>query len=268
MKGLAFYIGIVAIAILGCGKSEENNASSATRPGTATRASAPLKKVGFKTVKEGKGNGAQKGELLTLLYRGTLKDGTVFDFNMQENGMPSPGKDPLPMELGSGLVIPGWEIGLKGIKEGEIRELEIPSADAYGPQGQGKIPPNTDLYFTVKCLDIVKAGDEMTIDVTTLRPGKGKPVEKGDKVTIHYVGKFLNGKQFDSSRDRNSPLEFTIGAGELVPGFDKGVGGMRKGELRRVKIPPKAAYGADPSNGIPPNSVLEFEIELLTINGK
>jgi len=139
----------------------------------------------------------------------------------------------------------------------------------YGAQGSGeKIPPNSDLVFTVKCLDIVHQGEEKVIDIKDLKVGSGAEVKNGDKVTIHYVGTLLNGKQFDSSREKNQPFEFTVGAGEVVAGFDKGLLGMRRGGLRKLRIPPMAAYGSNPNGGIPPNSVLNFEIECLKINGK
>jgi len=206
--------------------------------------------------------------MLTMLYRGKLVNGTVFDSNMEEDGKPSPGKDPFSLVLGMGMVIPGWDKGLVGCKVGELRKLSVPSKLAYGEKGQGQIAPNSDLIFTVTCLDIVRKGEEMVIDTTDLKKGTGPAVKKGDKVTIHYVGKLLNDKQFDSSRDKKTPFSFTVGAGEVVPGFDKGVMGMQKGGLRKLRIPPQAAYGADPTGGIPGNSVLIFEIELLKLNGK
>ncbi|HJP84206.1 MAG TPA: FKBP-type peptidyl-prolyl cis-trans isomerase [Fimbriimonadaceae bacterium] len=259
----------MAVAILGCGNSSTATNDSAPKdkpPVTAQGGS--LDKVLTDVVQAGKGTAAKTGDMLTLLYRGVLKDGTVFDGNMDANGKALPGKDPLPMTLGAGMVIPGWDIGLKDVKTGEVRKLSIPASFAYGEKGQGKVPPNADLFFTVKCLYVVSADERMTIDIETEKEGKGQPCKKGDRVKIHYVGKLLSGRQFDSSRDRKTAYEFTLGAGDVVPGFDKGVSGMKKGEIRKVIIPPQAAYGADPSNGIPPNSVLEFEIELLTINGK
>lgn len=276
MKGRAF-ITLFAIAALaiGCSNSSKSETpTTSTTGGTASTTGAAaggaVKELKIETLEEGKGPGAADGDNLTMLYRGKLVDGTVFDGNMDDSYKPIAEKDPFSLALGMGMVIKGWDKGLQGIKTGEVRKISIPTDLAYGSAGSGAaVPPNADLYFTVKCLDIVKRGEEMVIDTTDMKVGTGPEVKKGDKVTVHYVGKLLNDKEFDSSRvPGKSPLPFTVGAGDVVPGFEKGVLGMKKGGIRKIRIPPEAAYGANPTGGIPPNSVLMFEIEILTINGK
>jgi peptidylprolyl isomerase len=208
--------------------------------------------------------------MLTMVYEGKLTTGKVFDGNLTMPGYkPAPGKDPFSLTLGMGSVIPGWDKGLVGIKKDGVRKLSIPSNLGYGPTGSGEaIPPNADLIFIVKCLDIVKRGEELVIDGTNIKPGSGPAVKNGDLISVHYEGKLLSGKKFDSSRDRKQTFNFTVGKGEVVPGFDKGVVGMKKGGVRLVRIPPMAAYGAQPNGAIPANSVLLFEIEVIKINGK
>ncbi|MBC8065586.1 MAG: FKBP-type peptidyl-prolyl cis-trans isomerase [Chlorobia bacterium] len=271
MKGQAF-IAIFALSalIIGCSKPDSGSggpANGGATSGTTTPVAA-LKDLKIEDIEPGKGEGAKEGDTLAMLYRGQLVDGSVFDGNMDGEFKAMPDKDPFSLNLGMGMVIPGWDKGLIGIKVGGLRKLSIPASMAYGPQAQAKIPANSDLIFNVRCLDIVRRGEESVIDIKDTKAGTGAEVKKGDKVTIHYVGKLLNDKEFDSSRKANKPFSFTVGAGEVVPGFDKGVIGMRKGGVRMLRIPPGAAYGANPAGAIPPNSVLKFEMELLQINGK
>jgi len=96
--------------------------------------------------------------------------------------------------------------------------------------------------------------------------GTGGTVATGDLATVHYVGRLQNGTIFDSSRSRNQPFPFRVGAGQVIRGWDQGVPGMRIGGTRRLIIPPSLAYGSQGSPpAIPPNSTLTFDIELLAV---
>lgn len=96
--------------------------------------------------------------------------------------------------------------------------------------------------------------------------GKGKVAEKGKKITVHYVGKFLDGKVFDSSYEKKRPFSFVLGKGRVIKGWEIGIEGMREGGKRRLTIPPQLAYGESGVRGIvPPNSTLIFEIELISV---
>jgi FKBP-type peptidyl-prolyl cis-trans isomerase len=106
---------------------------------------------------------------------------------------------------------------------------------------------------------------EEKITFKTLKPGKGQIAQVRDKVRVHYVGTFTDGKKFDSSRDRKQPFEFVLGYHQVIKGWDQGIAGMKVGEMRRLVIPPSLAYGAQGRPGIPPNSTLVFEVELVGI---
>lgn len=96
--------------------------------------------------------------------------------------------------------------------------------------------------------------------------GTGPEAKAGDRVSVHYVGRLESGRQFDSSRDRGKPFEFTLGEGRVIRGWDEGVAGMQVGGLRTLVIPPDLGYGAHGAGAvIPPNATLVFEVELLGI---
>ncbi len=96
--------------------------------------------------------------------------------------------------------------------------------------------------------------------------GTGAVAQSGQKAKVHYTGWLKNGQKFDSSKDRNEPFEFTLGAGQVIKGWDEGVAGMKVGGKRKLMIPADLAYGARGAGGvIPPNAELTFEVELLGV---
>jgi FKBP-type peptidyl-prolyl cis-trans isomerase FkpA len=121
-------------------------------------------------------------------------------------------------------------------------------------------------------------GNTETNSVTELirqdaQVGAGAEAQSGRVVVVHYTGWLYDasrpdrkGAKFDSSRDRNEPFSFNLGAGEVIPGWDEGVAGMKVGGRRTLTIPPDKGYGARGAGGvIPPNATLLFDVELLDV---
>jgi FKBP-type peptidyl-prolyl cis-trans isomerase len=105
------------------------------------------------------------------------------------------------------------------------------------------------------------------------KEGSGAEARAGRVVSVHYTGWLYDvskadkrGSKFDSSKDRNEPFEFSLGGGEVIPGWDQGFQGMKEGGVRVLTIPPAMAYGPRGAGGvIPPNATLVFEVELLKV---
>lgn len=235
-------------------------------------------------LKVGTGKEAKTGDAVTVNYRGTLTNGTVFDESYKRG-------QPFDFTLGSG-VIEGWSQGVAGMKEGGKRKLIIPPSLGYGAQGAGNdIPPNATLIFEIELLKVnssaapgkapgaapgkpgnAKPAGAKTVvpDVkelvkTDLKVGSGKAAKAGDAVSVNYRGTLTDGTVFDESYKRGQPFDFTLGSG-VIEGWSQGVAGMKEGGKRKLVIPPSLGYGAEGAGGvIPPNATLIFEIELLKV---
>jgi FKBP-type peptidyl-prolyl cis-trans isomerase len=104
------------------------------------------------------------------------------------------------------------------------------------------------------------------LQIIDIEVGSGDEAQAGQTVTVHYTGWLADGTKFDSSVDRGQPFSFSLGAGQVIPGWDEGVAGMKVGGTRRLMIPPDLAYGAQGRPPvIPANAELTFDVELLDI---
>jgi len=104
-----------------------------------------------------------------------------------------------------------------------------------------------------------------TLVIEDLVVGTGATAASGNTVSVHYLGTLTNGQKFDSSYDRGQPFVFRLGVGQVIPGFDQGIVGMKEGGKRRLTIPPSLAYGSTGNGPIPPNATIVFEVELVSI---
>ena len=104
------------------------------------------------------------------------------------------------------------------------------------------------------------------LKIEDVTEGTGAEAKPGAQVRVHYTGWLLDGKKFDSSKDRGDPFAFKLGGGQVIRGWDEGVAGMKVGGVRKLTIPPELGYGARGAGGvIPPNATLLFEVELLGV---
>ncbi|WP_291423026.1 FKBP-type peptidyl-prolyl cis-trans isomerase [Deinococcus sp.] len=96
--------------------------------------------------------------------------------------------------------------------------------------------------------------------------GSGAPAQAGKMVSVHYTGTLENGQKFDSSHDRGAPIQFPLGVGYVIPGWDQGIAQMRVGDKAKLTIPGALGYGEQGIPGvIPPNATLIFDVELVEV---
>ncbi|MBT3754012.1 MAG: peptidylprolyl isomerase [Flavobacteriaceae bacterium] len=134
----------------------------------------------------------------------------------------------------------------KSQKEKEISEIMQKNKQMIEEVSKGYLETDSGLRYTV------------------LSKGNGDSPNKGDLVKVHYKGQLLDETVFDSSYKRNEPIEFKVGIGQVIPGWDEGIMLLKKGDKARFVIPSNLAYGESGAGGvIPPNSTLIFEVELL-----
>ena len=220
----------------------------------------------------GDGDPVVDGGMITVHYTGYLRTGATFD-DSTVRGVPA------SFTIGKGGVIKGWDQGMKGMKVGGKRRIHVPAALGYGPRGRGKIPPDSDLVFTVELLAVtgLPAGESDYkgkglgtekradgLEITSFAKGKGPKADMGDEVYVHYIGKLDDGTVFDSSHKRGQPLRMPLGKG--VKGWNEGIKGMQAGGRRKLVVPPELGYGDKDMKTIPPNSTLTFLVELMVVN--
>lgn len=218
---------------------------------------------------------AAAGTKATVHYSGYFKDGKMFDSSVERGS-------PFSLKVGSGQVIPGWDEGLALLRKGEKAKFIIPYKLAYGEHGRPpQIPAKSDLIFDVEIVDVQAMVPLVLYDVSGLelkttasglkyyevkRSGSDERAAAGNTVKVHYSGYLADGKMFDSSVERGDPIEFPLGQGRVIPGWDEGIALMNVGDKLRLVIPYELAYGEQgrPPH-IPAKSELTFDVELIGV---
>lgn len=150
--------------------------------------------------------------------------------------------------------------------DGTTAPVEAAPVETAPPAPETEAPPAAPAGKKPK-VNIPSGAAPSKLVTTDIKKGKGAQAKKGDAVSVHYVGVlFKGGKQFDASWDRGEPFSFQLGAGMVIPGWDKGVAGMREGGRRRLVIPSDLAYGpqGQPPD-IPGGATLVFVVDLLEV---
>ena len=221
---------------------------------------------------EGEGDMPTPGQDVVVNYAAWLQsDGTYIASSDSVGG-------PLTFTLGSEMgVFPGWDEGVSTMRPGGKRYLVIPPALALGEEGGGRVPPNSTLIMEVELLEVKPLvlptevpEEDFTETESGLRyfdivEGDGAEATTGSTVTVNYTGWLTDNVKFDSSLDSGQPMPFTLGVGQVIPGWDEGVAGMKVGGTRQLVIPAELAYGETGSGMIPPGATLVFEVELLDV---
>jgi FKBP-type peptidyl-prolyl cis-trans isomerase FkpA len=239
----------------------------------------------YRVEKKGEGAAVQPGNMVRVHYTGRLLDGSKFDSSLDRG-------EPLQFPIGQGRVIPGWDEGIPLFAIGGKGTLYIPSGLAYGEREiPDLIPAHSVLVFDIEVVDAfdpavaeakARAESETTIQAylkekglkaektesglyyVVQSPGSGDKPANGQTVSVHYTGKFTNGEVFDSSVDRGEPITFPLGQGRVIRGWDEGLALFAPGGKGILIIPPHLGYGSAARGPIPANSVLVFDVELLS----
>jgi peptidylprolyl isomerase len=252
-------------------------ASALPKPEVQLPAELPTELV-ITDLSEGTGDAAAEGDTVLVHYVGVRSvDGTEFD-NSFDRG------EPLSVTLGAGRVIPGWEQGLVGVKQGGRRQLDIPADLAYGDSPSGDIiQPGDALTFVLDVVAVLSAGDpadapdvsivgaanQTEIAIEDLVEGTGAALQNGQTAAVQIVAfRADTGEKITSTwEDGGTPFTFVAGKGDVLPGIELAVEGMSVGGRRQVAVPFLLAFGeaGNPDFGLPASTDMVIVIDLVAI---
>ena len=287
MRFSTLLLPVAVVAVLAaCGDAKVD--SDATSPSSTAAGAVPKPQVKIPAalptalvvtdLADGTGPAAANGDTVVVNYVGVRSaDGTEFD-NSYDRGIP------FPVTLGVSPVIKGWDQGLVGVKTGGRRQLDIPADLAYGDA-----PPSTDvikagdaLTFVVEVVTVIPKPDpadtpNISIPPTANQPtqtfvdlilGDGATLQAGQTVALQFLAfSAATGQQIASSWEEGAPMTFVPGGGQLPPGLEKAVDGMKVGGRRQVTIPFVDAFGAEGNAdlGLPASTDLIMVLDLVGV---
>lgn len=245
---------LVSFATVWLGQTTASQQGKATTQTASATVKSSLK---IEDVKVGTGPKVTNLDQVTVDYTGTLENGTKFDSSI--------GRAPFSFIVGIGQVIPGWEQGLLGMQVGGTRKLTIPADLAYGAAGAGDglIPPNATLKFTIELHKISQPIKELTIKSEVA--GTGDAVKVGDEIGFEFIGCQKDGTIFAQDNPPSPLAKVVFGKSPVFPGLTLGLAGMKLGEVRTIVIPPDLAFGDQPKANLPANSTLYFRVALCSL---
>lgn len=261
-----------ALSFAACNSSGSESAEEESNQVDTIQTASGLR---YYIIEEGSGEMPEANDIVEVHYTGTLaSNGEKFDSSYDR------GK-PLKFPVGVGKVIPGWDEGIMQLKQGTKAMLLIPSKLAYGKREIPGIPANSDLNFEVELVNVSKPVQHTVLDTNAVEKqvtdngleyyiheeGSGPQAKPGDNVQVHYYGYFRkSGERFDDSYSRGQPFSFTLGQGQVIPGWDQGLTLLKEGSKATLVIPYMLAYGERGGGPIPPKADLVFDVELVKVN--
>lgn len=133
----------------------------------------------------------------------------------------------------------------------------------FGGSIMGLFKKNSMNENSAAAINTTTNSSNSSVIINDITVGNGQEVKNGDLVSVHYILSISDGTVLQNSKDFGAPFQFTLGAGEVIPGWEQGFAGIKVGGVRTIVIPPELAYGANQAGPIPPNSTLIFTIEVV-----
>ena len=221
----------------------------------------------------GSGSAPKAGDILSMHFIASLSDGTEL-VNTYTDGKPA------TVVWGRDSLLPGWEEGMGLMKAGGKAKLLLPPDLAFGVEGTGGIPPNSQIIIEVELLSVKPSPKPTTVSADKLQKttsglqyyeltlGGGAEAVAKDTVSTHFTMwvKTDSGYDFIVTSIDDTPISFVVGRGDAVfPGWEEGVTGMKVGGKRFLVVPPELGLGEQGNGEIPPNATLVLEIQLVEV---